>query len=192
MNKTLLIVLVILNGCTSKQEKRDSENQKNFGCVDVDDCLAKYKFSEAMSLAYRPLSIYEFQKDDDIRRIISTGVAFYVANKSIEKALQSLSEYNFQYSFRYVDDFGGPYNKNENYNSEISWYNSNIEKIVSSFRINGDNEKAKSVINIYYKPKAVRLKLISKFDGAGEAKDYDKWSYKLDDSEKEKLLKAIK
>lgn len=139
-------------------EFSDKKKQENMGCVNVLDCLSKYKFEEAREY-YSRLGKFDINRNQAIRDIISSEVSYYLTNDSKEFAFASINEYALSWSPK----FQGERDDNDAYNEEITWYNQEIEKLIIYFE--EDTVMIRKIVNLI-KPTFKFKKLISKYKDA--------------------------
>jgi hypothetical protein len=185
----LIIGILFLITVISERINSNDENElsNNLGCINISDCLTKYKFEEARTY-HSKLGEFDLNKQSGIKNIITAEISYYLSNDSKDIALSSILEYSFHYSPIYQ----GERNENNSYNEESNWYNAQLEKLITVFE--HDTDKLKMLVNLI-KPILKVKKLISEYidsDGKKCCAHLDQVEFYEDNNFKKQLEKKYK
>jgi Skp family chaperone for outer membrane proteins len=125
----VLGILVIIFSSISSYQKGQGDLIAKYGCTSFDDCLSQYQFDGAYHFYS---SSYESQKQEQLRKLISAQVTFWSDKNDYQKAYSILSEYTFEHSPKLSTD---DKSANDNYNTEASFYNDQINELVAKMKI---------------------------------------------------------
>lgn len=125
----VLGILVIIFSSISSYQKGQGDLIAKYGCTSFDDCLSQYQFDGAY---YFYSSSNESQKQEQLRELISVQVTFWSDKNDYQKAYSILSEYTFEHSPKLSTD---DESANDNYNTEASYYNDQINELVAKMKI---------------------------------------------------------
>lgn len=135
-----LFSLFLLYSCGSGANKEFDLLKEKYNCENIDDCLSKYNFEAARDfnakmneLDIKPngKNLYSWDKEKNMRNILSSEITFLLSNDEFEKALSVLeSEKNIYGGFgndywkeRYelISSVVAHYLENEQYDNAKKW-----------------------------------------------------------------------
>ena len=176
-NYTAIILLTLfLHSCSSEHEKVGAEYNKQYDCLNIDDCITNFMFEEARQYASEDGS-----GRSGMQKIISSEVSYYASQQELDMAFRSIMEYTFSNGFKAQ----GRKDDNEYYNEEVNWYNSVVETILVDFE--SDETKLKKLL-YSIKPLAKIGEIMSR-DFFSYLNEY---SFDKDNSKKDELIKRYR
>jgi len=143
----LFFIFIVNKGCFSVSDQI-SEEQKKY--ANIDDAIANYDFLAARKIC----GSEELYKNECLQKVIKAEITYYCANKAFEKAITSLTEYNFVTHYKEVDGMDSQWP----YDEEANWFNNVLDVIVTKLALNGEKEKAINYLNVYAKGNAKYLR----------------------------------
>ncbi len=128
-----------------------SNKEKHYSSID--EAIANYDFVAARALL---AEVSSWDKQQEMVKIIQSEVTYYSSNKTYDKAISSLNEYNFEDSFSETNSFYYPDDGKEqiSYDNEVEWYNNTLYIIISQLILEKSEVNAILYLNTYAKPKA--------------------------------------